>query len=127
MAFWTAAGKENQAPGLRPAAGPAKPLTVLLHCPSDFSTLVRLKIRLPNNQQAAADEDDDEAVVNASVTALARLHRLMIGIEARSADAAKLSVTEVLEPPDTLQLLCKKVSSSTSASQKELSGCSGAP
>lgn len=116
MAFWTAASKSNQAPSLRPAAGPAKPLTVLLHCPSDFNTLVRLKIRLPNNQLAAADEDDDEAVVTASATALARLHRLIIGIEVRSADAAKLSVTEVLQPPDTLQLLCQKVSRHTKLS-----------
>jgi hypothetical protein len=111
MAFWTAASEAKPAAGFKPAARPAKPLTVLLHCPSDLSSLVRLKIRLPNNQRPAADEEDDEAVINASATALARLHRLILGIEARSADAAKLTVTEVLEPPETLQLLCQKVGS----------------
>jgi hypothetical protein len=109
MAFWASAGNSTTAAGLRPAAGPAKPLTVLLHCPSDFSTLVRLKIRLTNKQQAEADEDGDEAVVQASAKSLARLHRLIVGIESKSADAAKLTITEVLQPPDTLQLLCQKV------------------
>jgi hypothetical protein len=110
MAFWASAGNATSAAGLRPAAAPAKPLAVLLHCPGDFTTLVRLKIRLLSSQQTAADEDDDEAVVQASATSLARLHRLLIGIETRSADAAKLTITEVLQPPDTLQLLCQKVS-----------------
>lgn len=113
MAFWARANDKGAVAGSKPVPGPAKPLAVLLHSPSDFSTLVRLRVRLAGANQdenQVDDGDDDSSTLAAKAAApLAQLHELIMAIEAKSADAAKLSITEVLEPPNTLQLLCQKV------------------
>lgn len=118
MAFWTAGGSCSDP--AKPAVSAAKPVSVLLHASGDFSTFVRLRVRVPATAASVclldtdADGEGCEAAANAAAAAVGRLHQLMLGLEQKSTDARKLSVTQIVSP-ELLQMMCQKVSPSVRA------------
>eukprot|EP00879_Flechtneria_rotunda_P021681 GHRR01022861.1.p1 GENE.GHRR01022861.1~~GHRR01022861.1.p1 ORF type:complete len:127 (+),score=34.26 GHRR01022861.1:1802-2182(+) len=112
MAFWGSASQPPQrSESHRP--GPAVPVTaVMLSASGDFSALVRLRVNVSNFEKAESscpDDSDDVQACNTAVSAVSSAHQLIMDIERDSAEAGTHSIIEVLSP-DSLQLLCQKVS-----------------
>lgn len=114
MAFWAKANDTQIQSRPGPAVGAAKPVTLVLHSSGDFSTLVRLRVRVPSVSAAISladadvDGEEGEAAAHTAGVAAGKLHQLMLGLEAKSADARKHSVAQVMSP-ELLQVLCQKV------------------
>lgn len=117
MAFWRQASSTNiqTGPSVLHTVG-AKPITIVLHSSSDFSTLVRLRVKAPCTTAAAGvmdvceDGETAEQAVLATAAAVGKLHQLMLGLDVKSAEARKHSISHIMSS-DLLQLLCQKVSS----------------
>ncbi|KAF8056228.1 ttc30a [Scenedesmus sp. PABB004] len=98
------------------AAGPAEPVTVVLHAGADFTKLVRLRLRLPGAAAGRAapandddDDDDEEAAAEAAAAAAGALHEALCRVEAaaRAAGVGGAFVAQAAAA-DALQLLCPK-------------------
>lgn len=106
MAFWQSAGASSCQ--RRAAAEPARPVTLVLHAAADFSSLVRMRVKLPAYDAMPDDEEDEAAQQAAAAARGTRLQQAILGVEASSSEAHAAAITEVLDTA-TLQLLCQKV------------------